>query len=106
MEPLHRVPIRKVGTTENLVMGAPRVPLFILSAGCAAIAASNKFWLVVYAVLLWWGGHRVLVRLAKYDPHVLTVMTRWRWKLGKPYYPPRATPFRKNSPAQKERYKA
>jgi type IV secretion system protein VirB3 len=92
---LQSIPIRRVGTRENLLLGADR-ELLLFSAMISAlmIFAALKLSSIVIGSILWIASVYLLRMMGKADPRMRTVYLRHRRYAG--YYPARSTPFHQN----------
>jgi type IV secretion system protein VirB3 len=101
---LRAIPIRRAGNRENLFMGGDRELVMFTGLLAAILVFASQDWLAGFAgVGLWIAALWVLRLMAKADPKMRKVYLRHR--RYKPYYPPRATPFRVNGAAQGKQYK-
>ncbi|MCK9709834.1 conjugal transfer protein TrbD [Pseudomonas syringae] len=100
---LRKIPIRRAGNRHNLFMGGDR-ELVMFSALLAAILIfAAQDWLAFFAgIAMWSGALWALRKMGKADPKMRAVYLRNR--RYKPYYPPRATPFRINGTSQGKQY--
>jgi len=100
---LRTIPIRRAGNRENLFMGGDRELVMFsgLLAG-ALIFSAQELRATVFGIALWFSALFVLRLMAKSDPKMRHVYLRSRKYVG--YYPPRSTPFRKNTKGQGKQY--
>jgi type IV secretion system protein VirB3 len=101
---LRTIPIHRVGSRANLLMGADRELLMFSGLLVAAlIFAAQKGAAIVFGIALWFGAVFALRLMAKADPMMRHVYLRHRQY--KAYYPARSTPFRSNTQSQGRRYR-
>jgi type IV secretory pathway TrbD component len=101
---LRKIPIRRAGTRENLFMGGDReLVMFSGLMAFALIFEAQELRATVVGLMLWFGSLYLFRLMAKADPKMRFVYLRHR--RYKPYYPPRATPFRVNTANQGKQYK-
>lgn len=100
---LRRIPIRRAGNRNNLFMGGDRE--LVMLSGLLAVVLIFSVQSIAAAVLgvsLWFTALFILRQMAKADPRLRHVYLRNR--RYQPYYAPRSTPFRINTPAQARQY--
>lgn len=101
---LRQVPIRKSGNRHILFMGGDReLVMFSGLLSASLLFTAWDLFAFMFAVALWVFCLRIFRRMAKADPIMRKVYLRNR--KYKKYYPPRATPFRKNTVSQGNIYK-
>ena len=100
---LRSVPFRRAGQRVNLLMGGDREGVLLAGLLAVPLPLLGQTWYsLVFALVLWFGALAALRAIAKTDPRMRPVYFRHR--LYRDYYPPRATPFRKNGRTQAARY--
>jgi type IV secretory pathway TrbD component len=101
---LRTLPIRRAGNRDNLFMGGDReLVMFSGLLAFALIFSAQELRAAVYGLLLWFASLYLLRLMAKADPKMRHVYLRHR--RYKPYYAPRATPFRDNTSSQGRQYR-
>ena len=96
---LRAVPIHRAGNRENLFMGGDReLVMFSGLVAAALIFSAQELRATVFGIVLWFGALFALRLAAKADPKLRHVYLRHRRYAR--YYPPRSTPFRKNTPVR------
>lgn len=101
---LRTLPIRRAGNRHNLFMGGDREMVMFSGLLAAILIFAAQDWLAAGVGLgAWFIALWILRKMAKADPKMRFVYLRNR--RYKPYYPPRATPFRNNTAAQGKQYK-
>lgn len=100
---LRAIPIHRAVHRENLFMGGDRELVMFsgLLAG-ALVFSAQEIRATIFGIVLWFGALFALRLMAKADPKLRHVYLRHR--RYKPYYPPRATPFRSNPASQGKQY--
>jgi type IV secretion system protein VirB3 len=101
---LRTIPMRKAGNRYNLFMGGDREMVMFCGLLAAVLVLATQDWIAFFTgLVMWFGALWMLRRMAKSDPQMRHVYLRNR--RYKPYYPPRATPFRVNGTSQGNQYK-
>ncbi|EFI8498309.1 conjugal transfer protein TrbD [Escherichia coli] len=101
---LRKIPIRRAGNRHNLFMGGDREMVMFTGLLAAILVFVAQDWLAFFVgVGMWFSALWMLRKMAKSDPMMRFVYLRSR--RYKPYYAPRATPFRENSTSQGKQYK-
>ncbi len=101
---LRTIPIRRAGNRHNLFMGGDREMVMFTGLLAAILIFAAQDWRAAgIGVAMWFAALWILRKMGKADPKMRFVYLRNR--RYKPYYPPRATPFRKNTAAQGKQYK-
>jgi type IV secretion system protein TrbD len=101
---LRTIPIRRAGNRHNLFMGGDREMVMFTGLLAAILIFAAQDWRAAgIGVAMWFGALWLLRKMGKADPKMRFVYLRNR--RYKAYYPPRATPFRKNKAAQGKQYK-
>ncbi len=100
---LRKIPIRRAGNRHNLFMGGDR-ELVMFSGLLAAVLifAAQDWAALILGILMWFASLWMLRKMGKADPMMRQVYLRNR--RYKPFYPPRATPFRENGASQGKQY--
>ena len=100
---LRCIPIHPSGFRHNLFMGCDRELVMFsgLIAG-ALVFSAQEMKATIFGMTLWFSSLFILRLMAKSDPKMRQVYLRHR--KYKSYYPPRATPFRENTPRQGKQY--
>ena len=102
---LHRIPIRRIGHRHNLLLGGDRGCVVLLGTVCAVlIFNAHELRAASVGIAFWIVGMYFLRLMAKSDPQLIPVWWRSITRY-KAYYPPRATPFRRNTASQEWRYR-
>jgi type IV secretion system protein TrbD len=97
------IPIRRAGNRVHLFLGGDRELVMMSAVVAGALIFTAMSWdATIFGVLLWLFALFSLRLMAKADPMLRSVYLRHRQYAG--YYPPRATPFRVNTPSQGRRY--
>lgn len=92
---LARVPIRRIGTRDNLLLGADRELLLFSAMICALMVfAALELRSIFIGGTLWIVALYLLRMMGKADPKMRAVYLRHRRYAG--YYPARSTPFHEN----------
>ncbi|MFU8797337.1 MAG: conjugal transfer protein TrbD [Gammaproteobacteria bacterium] len=100
---LRSIPIRRVGNRDNLFMGGDReLVMFSGLLAAALIFSAQNLMATIFGVFLWFGTLFLFRLMAKSDPKMRYIYIRHR--LYRPYYQPRATPFRINTASQGKQY--
>jgi type IV secretion system protein VirB3 len=101
---LRTIPIRKAGNRHNLFMGGDREMVMFTGLLAAILIFAAQDWLAAFlGIVAWIAALWILRKMAKADPKMRFVYLRNR--RYRPYYPPRATPYRHNTAAQEKQYK-
>ncbi len=100
---LRKIPIRRAGNRDNLIMGGDReLVMFSGLLAFALVFSAQELRASVVGLLLWFGALYALRIMAKADPRMRQVYLRHRRYT--PYYPARRTPFRDNPASQGKQY--
>jgi type IV secretion system protein VirB3 len=101
---LRRVPIRRIGNRSNLFMGGDRELVMLAGLIAFSLVFNAQEWrAAIVGTGLWIAALFLLRLMAKSDPLMRQVYLRHR--RYKAYYPPRATPFRRNGRIQERQYR-
>lgn len=101
---LRTIPIRRVASRTNLFMGGDREMVMFSILLAAVLIFTSQDWVAAgVGIAIWAGSLALLRRMAKSDPMLRQVYRR-SLKYNQSYYAPRATPFRKNTTTQGNRY--
>lgn len=101
---LRTIPIRRVASRTNLFMGGDRELVMFSILLAAVLIFTSQDWVAAgVGIAIWAGALALLRRMAKSDPMLRQVYLR-SLKYNQSYYAPRATPFRKNTTTQGNRY--
>ncbi|AKK65874.1 conjugal transfer protein TrbD [Xanthomonas oryzae pv. oryzicola] len=101
---LRTIPVRRAGNRDNLFMGGDREMVMFSGLLAAILIFAAQDWnAAITGVVMWFAALWILRKMAKADPKMRFVYLRNR--RYKPYYQPRATPFRINTAAQGKQYK-
>ncbi|ALS68406.1 conjugal transfer protein TrbD [Pandoraea apista] len=101
---LRKIPLRRAGNRVIEFLGGDRELVMVsgLMAATLVFVAMSVI-AAVFGVVLWIFALWALRKMAKADPQMRKVYQRSLRYAN--YYPPRATPFRLNTPAQGRQYK-
>jgi type IV secretion system protein VirB3 len=101
---LRRVPIQRIGNRSNLFMGGDRELVMLAGLIAFSLVFNSQEWrAAIIGTALWVSALFLLRLMAKSDPLMRPVYLRHR--RYKAYYPPRATPFRRNGRVQERQYR-
>lgn len=101
---LRKIPIRRAGNRHNLFMGGDRELVMFSGLLAAILIFAAQDWMAFFLGMgMWFSSLWMLRKMGKADPLMRFVYLRNR--RYKPFYPPRATPFRENSTSQGKQYK-
>jgi len=101
---LRKIPIRRAGTRDNLLLGGDReLVMFSGLLAFALVFSAQELRAAVVGMLLWFGSLYLFRLMAKSDPKLRFVYLRHR--RYQTYYPARSTPFRINTASQGRGYR-